>query len=184
VNLSLYEGLAKKWMLGHRQGAPGMAPREAWRHPEDLVRLIDEWPMPSGWNKNVRTYLKCVAWLHDLLEDGVKDDGAQVTEQDLRDAGAEWAIVRDVVSLSILPGEEKTAYLERLVKASWAAQLAKCFDRICNLREGKDVFKDHRWERYTHETQVYILPIAHRLDPWLFDELQKALEARPVSTEG
>lgn len=182
MNIELCETLAKRWMVGERKGPKGTAPREAWRHPEDLVKLIDEWPMPECWNPNLRTYLKCVSWLHDLIEDGRKEDGTAVTAQDLLDAGVEIYFVKDVVALSQIPGEEKPVYLSRLKDASWAAKLVKCIDRVCNLREGKDCFKDPRWARYVDETKRYVMPLAEKAHGWFVDELQKAMDARPVST--
>jgi hypothetical protein len=180
LSMDLFEGLAKRWMVGERKGPEGKPSREAWRHPEDLVLLIDEWDMPRAWNPNLKPYLKAVAWLHDLLEDGRKEDGSSVTAQDLHDAVVEWAIVRDVVSLSQVPGEDKPVYLARLGKASWAAKFVKCVDRICNLREGKDCFKDPRWTRYVDETKRYIVPLTTNIPTWFTDELQKAIDARPV----
>jgi (p)ppGpp synthase/HD superfamily hydrolase len=182
--MDLFEGLAKRWMIGDRKGPEGKPSREAWRHPEDLVLLLDEWDTPrEGWNPNLKPYLKAVAWLHDLIEDGRKEDGTQVTEQDLLDAGVDWSIVRDVVSLSQMPGEDKSVYLARLVKASWAARVVKCVDRICNLREGKDCFKEPRWARYVDETQRYILPLATNMPTFFIEELRKAIDARPVVTQ-
>lgn len=182
--MDLFEGLAKRWMVGERKGPPGFPSREEWRHPEDLVSLIDAYDMPrEGFNPNLKPYLKAVAWLHDLIEDGRKEDGTQVTEQDLLDAGVEWSIVRDVVSLSQVPGEDKPVYLARLDKVSWAAKFVKCVDRICNLREGKDCFKDPRWARYVDETKRYIVPLTTNIPNWFADELQKAMAARPVVTQ-
>lgn len=181
LNVDLCQDLAKRWMPGTRQSKKGKPPREAWRHPEDLVKLIDEWPFPKAWNHNLRIYLKCLAWLHDIIEDGKKDDGTPVTEQDLIDAGVSLDIVRDVVALSCLPGEDKTVYLARLRTASVAAKMAKCIDRICNLREGAEVFKDARWARYVDETQKYVIPLSLGLCDWLTDQLEAAVRLRPVS---
>jgi len=168
-------------MPGTRQSKKGKPTREAWRHPEDLVKLIDEWPFPKSWNPNLRVYLKCVSWLHDIIEDGKKEDGSPVTQEDLIQAGVSWDIVQDVVSLTCLPTEDKPVYLARLGAASVAAKMAKCIDRICNLREGSEVFKDARWARYVDETKSYILPLSLGLHDWLTDQLEAAVGLRPVS---
>jgi hypothetical protein len=181
LNVDLCQSLAKRWMVGTRQSKKGKPPREAWRHPEDLIKITDEWPFPSAWNHNLRTYLKCVLWLHDLIEDGKKEDGSPVTEEDLIREGVSLDIVRDVVALSCPPGVDKKVYLQSLKTASVAARIAKCIDRIGNLREGAEVFKDARWARYVEETNTYILPMSFSLHGWLTDQLEAAVGLRPVS---
>lgn len=164
-------------MPGIRHGAK---PRAAWEHPQDLVRLIDE--MPGDFNREA---LQKIAWLHDLLEDGIKEDGTAVTTQDLQQEGIDLDTIGDVEALSQPPDEEKTAYLFRVRGASLRARIVKCVDRICNLREGKTSFKDGRWARYVKQTYEYIFPLVHELpDPlkdWVTKELQAAIAARPVS---
>jgi len=183
----LSEILAKRWMPGLRHAAPGRPKREAWRHPEDLVVLIDEWPASEpveGWGTlrgpYLVRYLKSVAWLHDLIEDGRKEDKTRVTAQDLLWAGLLPEIVIDVQHLTHGDDEDKGLALARLKTATYTSKVAKCFDRICNLREGAVDFKEGRWGRYVVQTETYILPLAEELDPWFVTELRKGVALRPV----
>lgn len=159
-------------MPGTRQGPEK---RKAWEHPQDLVRLIEAEMAYS-------TETLAVAWLHDILEDGRKEDGSPVTTDDLLGAGFPKAVVEDIKALSHREGEPKATYLERLKEASPRARIVKCVDRICNLREGKTAFKDRRWARYVGETFYFIFPLAEGLreGKWLQAELAKAAQARPV----
>jgi len=179
--ISLSEELCKRWMVGKRHTLPGEPEREAWRHPEDLVKLIDEWPTPKAWNPNYLVHLKCVAWLHDVPEDGKHEDGRPVTERDLHAAGIELIVIKDVMHLTQEPNEDKATYLARLLaQGTLTAKVVKCIDRTCNLREGRPTFKDGRWGRYVAETEKFILPLADKIAPWFAAEMRKEIAARPV----
>lgn len=167
--------LARRWMRGTREGNG----RPSWEHPADVVRLIGTAPadyfVPGATD---------VAWLHDIIEDGVREDGSPVTGNDLRAAGASVELVRDVLDLTRQGFETKVQYLERLPLASRRARFVKCCDRICNLREGRGVFSPARWERYVVETGAYIVPLAHTLDAeagthWLTERIEAAMLGRP-----
>jgi len=177
-------------MPGTRQG-PGN--RAAWEHPQDLVRLLTElWglthpPPPSEREK--ATYEHCidVAWMHDLIEDGRKEDGSRVIEADLTAEGIDYNIVFGVVSLTHdEAADSKIAYLARLRQTlRFAEAKVKLADRICNLREGRTVFKDKRWARVINETNQYIVPLLELIE--IRDEqeqlrkwLSEAIAARPV----
>jgi (p)ppGpp synthase/HD superfamily hydrolase len=173
------EKLARRWMPGIRQRAKGdtSPARPAWKHPEDLAKLLHDLigptpdPGPEGPGglpvsereqheyTRYRDQLVATAWLHDIIEDGRKLDGTEVTEEDLRAEGVEEIVIEDVVALTQREGEDKPVYLARLEAASSRAKLVKIVDRICNLREGKTTFKDARWARYLDETQKYIVPL-------------------------
>lgn len=175
------EDLARRWMPGVREGGS----RRAWEHPQDVVKLLCSSPI-----KAVQTddRILMVAWLHDIIEDGIKENGARVTSQDLVDAGLPGEVVCDVVELSKQVDEPKEAYLSRLKHHTPRAKLVKCADRVCNLREGAPVFKTRRWIRYVGETCYFIYPIASDLSSpfgfeaagWAEDELLKALRVRTV----
>ena len=79
-------------------------------------------------------------------------------------------------------GITKIAYYETLKNINYLPKLVKCVDRICNLREGAEVFKQHRWERYVGETKLYILPLAQDLNEetavWLTRLLHDAMALR------
>jgi len=181
--VSLCEALAKRWMKGQRPTVSGH--REAWRHPEDAVRILDSWPVPvNTWNPNYLPYLKSVLWLHDVIEDGEHEEGRPITDQDLLSAGIPHNITRDVVHMSKRPSENKDAFLTRLFKeGSWVAKLCKCIDRNCNLHDGIAVFKDDRWARYVVETERHILPFADANCPWFAAEMRIVIAARPLQAE-
>ncbi len=181
-------------MPGMRQGPE---PRPAWMHPQDLVNLLESLLPDVGsapaygqaYDKfladiRARQAVIDIAWMHDLIEDGIKESNARVTKLDLSEQGFSIDVVDDIVSLSHKPGEEKVVYLATLVDVSPRAKLVKLVDRICNLREGKDSFKDKRWARYVSETNRYVLPllesVAVPLQATLEAMLNEAIEARPV----
>lgn len=195
--------LAKRWMRGVRQGPQ---PRSAWEHPADLAHLLSEVlllsPLPEvggsepdlpvsvrehAEGQRYRDRLKALAWLHDIIEDGLKEDGTPVTVGDLRTEGVPEILIEDIVALSQVPGEEKTTYLARLDAADPGAKLVKVIDRICNLREGSACFKDKRWARYVDETGRYIMPLIDSIHEKPFQEplrkmLVEAIALRPVVT--
>lgn len=178
------EELCKQWMAGQlRHTAPDSPPREAWKHPEDVVNLLDEWSMPSSWNPALLPHLKAVAWLHDVPEDGKHEDGRPVTDSDLLAEGIPHLIVTDVMHVTQRPGEDRVAFLQRVAAASFSAKILKSADRTCNLREGRLTFKPPRWARYVKETELYILPFADRTVPWFAGEMRKAMALRPVEQE-
>jgi len=186
-------------MPGTRNG-PGN--RAAWEHPQDLVNLLTElWrliPEPDGSELPVSDrereerfhyQQRCIdiAWMHDLFEDGKKEDGSQVTEEDLYAEGFNQVIVTGVRNLTHEEEKEaKIAHLARLASVlSSAEATVKLADRICNLREGKMVFKDKRWARVIQETKAYIVPLLDKVGVgsernWLETWLREAIEARPV----
>jgi len=177
-------------MSGTRQG-PGN--RLAWEHPQDLVNLLVELcdlthPSPLS-EREKATYEHCidVAWMHDLIEDGRKEDGSRVTEADLMAEGVHYNIVFGVVSLTHdEAADSKIAYLARLRQTlRFAEAKVKLADRICNLREGRTVFKDKRWARVIDETHRYIVPLLELVEnqderEQLRKWLNEAIAARPV----
>lgn len=179
-------------MPGLRQGSS----RPAWEHPRDLVKLLhelraahpteaDEDPMFRQLEEEGFQAMVDIAWMHDLLEDGRKEDGTSVSADDLRKEGFAVEVVEGVVALTHNEGEQKVEYLARLIKTlKPKTAIVKCVDRICNLREGKPVFKDRRWARYVRETDDYIMPLLGLIqDPersWLQGHLVSARDARPV----
>jgi len=125
--------------------------------------------------------------MHDLIEDGRKEDGSRVIEADLTAEGIDYNIVFGVVSLTHdEAADSKIAYLARLRQTlRFAEAKVKLADRICNLREGRTVFKDKRWARVINETNQYIVPLLELIE--IRDEqeqlrkwLSEAIAARPV----
>lgn len=181
----LEERLAKLWMTGFRKSIPpGGIPRSAWAHPQDVVQVIQEELAMVLPDVHVLNYLVRVAWLHDVLEDGCKDEEIPVTEKDLWDKGVEPQVIQDVVHISRHPGEEKEVYLARLINTPMQVRLLKCIDRACVLRESPKMGATW-WDEYSSSTRKFILPLARSLRPsagwdtWAVGLLEHALELRP-----
>lgn len=167
-------------MLGTRHGPTG-SNRPAWAHPEDVVALLCTFWSSTPFD----VAMIDIAWLHDILEDGRKLDGSKITVADLEAEGVEPHVIKSVVALTHHEGEEKITYLARLENTLFVDEcILKCLDRICNLREGKDTFKEKRWARYVDETQRYIMPLVEKIPSperaWFKEKLDQALAARPV----
>lgn len=179
-------------MPGLRQGSS----RPAWEHPQDLVRLLGELRIAFATHEEDILFsqlevegferMEDIAWAHDLLEDGRKEDGTRVVAEDLFREGLPAEVIKTVGFLTHNEGaEEKVTYLARLKTVLDAkGSIVKLVDRICNLREGRAVFKDRRWARYVRETKDFIIPLLDQVSQpekgWLEDRLLEALAARPV----
>lgn len=173
--VALVESLAKRWMLGTRDGSD----RPSWKHPEDLVALLRQMP---GIRATLTTQftLEAVAWGHDLLEDGVTEDGSKVTEETLSKAGVPDEVIVCIRLLSKEPWMEpwmiKPWYARQVMGAPDVVRIVKCVDRIANLTEARGTFKPQRWARYVAETNEWILPMAKELEgphgAWLVSQLE------------
>jgi (p)ppGpp synthase/HD superfamily hydrolase len=184
TQLELARELAQRWMPGNRQSKPGIPTREAWRHPEDIVKMIDWWAPESS--TPFVNHMKCVAWLHDIIEDGRREDGSIISSTDLLVTGVHIDIISDVLHLTQGVDEDKALALERVSKAPLSARIVKCFDRICNLKEGSKTFKTGRWNRYIVQTREYIIPLAESVDQeleceWFVPEMEAAILLRPTT---
>ncbi len=162
--------------------------RQAWEHPQDVVMLF--WELP-GLEEPLRAWGVRVAWLHDIIEDGVKEDGSPVTEDDLRhelDDGVLDAVVELSHHKLTTLSEDRHSYLSRVtVDSGLDVLLVKLCDRVCNMREAALSFKAARWARYVDECSTYFLPGLERVRkvyPQAYDflrtELCRAMGARPV----
>jgi len=200
--IKLAEALAKQWMPGFRQGPKN---RRAWEHPQDLVRLLDE--RPGDYSAAGQMKAKTMAWLHDVLEDGVAEDGRRIVEADLRNYSFDYVeapdggllvpevipdgaclspeVIEGVVQLTHKAGHTKDEYYQTLAGIDYIPKLVKCVDRVCNLREGAETFKPARWTRYVADTRKYVLPLTSALskdtDKWLHALLCDAMALRPSS---
>lgn len=176
------EQLARLWMRGTRNPGPGMQSRPEWEHPQDIVKLLRAVP---GTFDRVR--VSDVAWLHDVVEDGKKDDGSSPTSKDLYEAGIELSVIEDIDTLTHRAGESKPEYLKRVARGSDRAKLVKVADRLCNLREAvsSGAFVPDRLARYIEESKEYVAPLALELIPptreWMVYELGEAIEKRSPS---
>ena len=153
--------LAVRWLRGFRDGKEV---RPAWKHPEDVVLLVQE-IMPE------EPRLQEIAWAHDLLEDGVKEDGTPVREED---------IPAEILPAVLVLTKRNEAYWQLLRKSDEACRTVKCCDRIANLTEGARSFSQERWEKYVLETKEHVLPLAKGLscESWLVRKLMAALSLR------
>lgn len=154
-------------MPGLRQGP---AKRKAWEHPQDLVNLLTKEMDFIETPAEEQEKRIAVAWLHDILEDGKKEDGSGVVVADLEAEGIPTEVIDDVLSLTAMGDEPKSEYLASLKHASTRAKLVK------------EAFKVRRWIRYVGETYYFIFPLAEDLPTlernFLRMELVKAVEAR------
>ena len=141
--------------------------REAWRHPEDVVKLVDEFYQDKDRIRpDYISLLKTIAWLHDILEDGLKEvrhanvDGVDsVRVSDLEEAGFEENVIMNVKLLTRERGETKRQYLFMLGQSDREkAKIVKVLDRVANLREGKETMSDQWLKEYRRETLLYIVP--------------------------
>ncbi len=160
--------------------------RPAWAHPEDVVALVEELP---GLTLATRLQAVRVAWLHDIIEDGKKEDGSPVTADDLRRETADDGVLEAVIELSHHRRETREDYLARVTYNCDDPDilLVKVCDRVCNMREAALSFKDERWARYVDECSTYFLPslrLLRRSLPLTHDflrtELCRAIGVRPV----
>lgn len=173
------KALAVRWLRGVRDGSD----RPSWKHPEDIVELLRQLPGVRP-DLETQTYLEAVAWGHDLLEDGVREDGGKVTYNDLVDAGLPYEVVVAIHLLSKEPWMTEAWYARQVTGAPDLVRIIKCCDRIANLTEGAPVFDARRWSNYVRETESWILPMAEGLanpyGPWLAKTLRERIALRPV----
>lgn len=150
--------LAMRWMPGTRFGSA----RPSWKHPEDVVAVLRRLP---GVRPELETQylLEAMGWAHDLLEDGVTETGAKVTEETLRTEGLPEEVVVGVRLLSKEKWMTPAWYQRQVMGAPDLARIVKCADRIANLTEARTTFPPRRWENYVKETKAWILPMAHEL---------------------
>lgn len=167
--------LAIKWTPGMRQGYD----RPSWTHPEEVARLVEEVP-----GELPREKMVAMAWLHDLLEDGVTQTGERVSSEVLLAEGISLEVVLGVEFLTHVEPMPKPEYFVRLLDAPLEVRVVKCLDRISNLLDGVSVFTDARWAKYVKETIVSVMPLAESIGgetgSWLMERLEAGLKARPV----
>lgn len=179
--LRVADNMIRSWMPGTRDGSD----RPAWKHPQDVVKMLTLAPgRTCAPHQDEASHLLTVAMLHDILEDGVKENGDRAGVDDLR--GFPDDVVADIVALTRGVGEPKLAYLARLPAASARVAEVKCADRLCNLIEGRKAFSNKRWIKYLGETYLYILPLTERVEQltgaWLAREILKACASRKVES--
>lgn len=186
------EELARRWMTGTRESRKGHV-TPAWSHPQDVVQALRDlrgsFPLPTEglalglFGAQHFESLLDIAWMHDLIEDGLIEL-RRVTYADL--ASEVGVVLADCVErLSCKTDEPKEEYLSRLITTLGTGEATvKCADRLCNLRDGALTFKEKRWARYVEETNRYILPLTRLVPTPYRDKLRTditaALASRPV----
>ena len=167
--------LAKRWMTGLRK----MSQLDAWTHPERVAGYVKEllFAREEMAEYDLETFMS-VAWLHDIIEDGVKEDGSPVEAKDLLEAGIPAMVVAHVVTLThVEEMETKEEYLARLAESECPeVKVVKALDRVASLYEGKFSFGPKWAERYAEKTEKGVLPLAKSVPGPLGTEVTKILE--------
>lgn len=127
--------------------------------------------------------LEALSLGHHLLELGRKEDGTEVTGEDVQHAGASATVVVGLVELSRRDWDTELSYTTRLLQSFPWVRIVKCLDRIAELQEARSTLDDSRWSTFVRETRDCIFPMAQRLSgprgAWLVRELQAPIDARP-----
>ena len=176
ATVDLVATLARRLMPGTRHGSD----RPSWMHPSDVVDVVRQVP---GIRETLTTQptLEAVAWGHDLLEDGITEAGAKVTEDVLRAEGVPDEVIVCMKLLSKEPWMTTPWYARQVMGAPDVVRIVKCADRIANLTEARTSFDPYRWTKYVAETLDWILPMAHDLGGvhgrWLAARLDELVDA-------
>jgi (p)ppGpp synthase/HD superfamily hydrolase len=167
--------LAVRWMPGKRQGYD----RPSWTHPEHVASLVVE--VPGEWP---REKMVSMAWLHDIIEDGVTASGEGVSAEVLLEEGISAEVVEGVKALTHVKPMPKPEYFSALLTAPEEVRVLKCLDRISNLSDAVPVFDEKRWAKYVKETLVSVMPLAKSVrgeaGAWLVGKLEACLAVRSV----
>jgi len=127
------------------------------------VSLVDELELYSP-------VLVCSALLHDVIEDSptTREEIAALFGEDV--ARIVWLLTKfeDVTLGDYLAAIEAAA--------ETGAAIVKLCDRLDNLRFLRHSPRADKVARYIRTTEVYYLPMAKRVHPYLHDELQRSLE--------
>lgn len=121
--------------------------------------------------------LICSALLHDVIEDS-PDYYAHgpVTREDIAADFGE-AVAEIVWLLSKFEDVTLPAYLAAIEAAApTGAPLVKLADRLDNLRSLTRSPKVDKIRRYIRTTEIFFLPMARRMNRYLYDELTRLLE--------
>jgi (p)ppGpp synthase/HD superfamily hydrolase len=163
MHLAPYIQLATALIGKIRHGGGNM-----FRHQMDTLAILIDY----GYVDNI---LLKASLIHDLLEDipeydknvilGVDEDSAEV--------------LKLVLEVTRRPGETKPEFLGRVrEKGSHNAKLLKVGDRVSNMISLGFVTDRSFVERYTAETEGYILPIALQVEPRMAIELKDLIASR------
>ncbi len=194
----------KIYMSGLRDN--GITP--AWQHPIDVLDVFEEMQKEVGfgidinltdeWEKEHKSdtieIIRKSCLLHDIIEDGIKEDGTSFDCYDLAkligySRGMQGSPLEGAINLVVEALTKEShmkfgtwglvEYFHEKVYSSDLAVIVKCCDRVSNLREAVNTFKPYRLERYKWETKMFIIPLAKELEcyphwrDWLLDQLEE-----------
>ncbi len=186
ATIKLASELAKQFMTGTRKKSS----QPAWTHPEAVAGLVTEVLLQAEvFHEHENWYfvkdMIVLAWLHDIIEDGIKEDGSRVTSTDLVMAGIPLVICGCVAEITHLEAKEtKEEYLKRLLGSGTIVKTVKVLDRIATLKEGKAVLGSVWAKQYAQKTEKGVMPLAKSIHGKLGMELSKRLaEAIRVAQE-
>ena len=168
--------LAKRWMPGCRMKSN----RPAWSHPEDVAKLVEACPLEGS----LKDFALQIAWLHDIIEDGVKEDGSPVTYQDLIAEGVPHLVVKEVDLLSKKEGQPRWDYYHLIAhKGTGLAITVKILDRAANLKEGSETFGRRWFFNYRRDARLDFKPLLNFIDDpklkgWLEERLDEAMNTK------
>jgi (p)ppGpp synthase/HD superfamily hydrolase len=139
-----------------------------FRHQLDTMTILIDYCY-------IDSILLKAAIIHDLIEDIPEFNRNLILSVDY-EAPQVYELVLEV---SRIPGEAKSVYLTRVKEhGSRKAKILKCADRISNMVSLGFATDMEFIERYTAETQKYVLPIAGEVDRNMQFELQCLIESR------
>lgn len=116
------------------------------------------------------------ALLHDLLEELPKTEEVEIRKIDY-DGNA---VVDLVIEVTKRDNETKPQYLQRVLNnGSEKAMLLKCADRISNLTDlHRDTHSQEKISEYIEQTELYVLPMARKVNANMFIELTDLVAKR------
>lgn len=116
------------------------------------------------------------ALLHDLFE-----ELPETRLDEIRHIDADGPqVVELVLEVTRTDNETKSEYLERVLKhGSTKAKILKCADRISNLTDlHRDSHDNAKILAYLEQTEKYIIPMAHEVNPNMLIELTDLVSRR------
>lgn len=158
------------WLIGYsREGGGNM-----FRHQLDTMSILIDY-------KYIDSILLKASLVHDVLEDIPEFNHNILLSID----SESHAVYELVMEVSRRNGESKPDFLTRIHETgSYNAKILKVADRISNMISLGFVNNLEFVERYTKETEKYLLPIAQEVNQDMFTELTHLIESRKKYLEG
>ena len=151
-------------LIGKQRHAGG----NMFRHQIDTMGIL----LDYGYIDSV---LLKASLIHDVIEDVPEFNANKILEID-SESGQVYDLALEV---SRRDGETKVDFLKRIIeKGSHRAKVLKCADRISNMISLGFVTDPAFIERYSEETELYILPIALEINFDMYQELIQLIISR------